>query len=485
MSFYEISVDKLAPGMKAANVSGQTLPAGIKPLIPLSSDDISAIRQMGRKDIFVQKRESGPKTAKVGSFVDKVEYLGEPGFQVDIKNFVVGGDLPVDVYWGENGEKQTLIIKKGINLTDTVAEVIRGSEIRQVTIPESQRLLYATYRDIFADGPGSEKARIYDGKYTDPAKRAEQHRFLKEYEAINCNALVPGVKIPFPLFIKVNDEIRSALEKDKALEEEFKKAWIEKNANLLIKSSDHELYKAYLHSASKESKDPHVRAGFVRENSMMIVGDLAADPRSEKIMAETKESVTDLTQSIMENPNTFYGLMKINNHDYYTFTHSVNVSTMSLALAMAHGITDKADLADIGLGSIMHDLGKAKVGSDIINKPGKLSDSEFRAMQNHVTLGYEMLKGNKDIPERAFYPLLQHHEKLSGRGYPNKLQPDQIHLFGRISAIMDIYDALTTKRSYKKAMTPFEALSLISKNESDFDKHVFGTFVQLISKQEL
>ena len=123
-------------------------------------------------------------------------------------------------------------------------------------------------------------------------------------------------------------------------------------------------------------------------------------------------------------------------------------------------------------------------GLNLINKPGKLTDIEYVKVKNHVMLGYEMLQGNKAMPERALLPLLQHHEKLTGNGYPNKLPADKIHLFGRISGIIDIYDALTTERAYKKAFRPFDALTLITKTEGEFDKELIAVFIKLIHKQE-
>ena len=133
----------------------------------------------------------------------------------------------------------------------------------------------------------------------------------------------------------------------------------------------------------------------------------------------------------------------------------------------------------------MHDLGKAKIPNRIINKPGHLTDAEFDEIKSHVNKGYEMLKGNDTISENAFYPLLQHHEKLTGKGYPNRLPAEKIHQFGRIAAVIDIYDALTTQRSYKKAMSPFEALTIISKCEGDYDQEIFSTLVKLIRNQEM
>jgi HD-GYP domain-containing protein (c-di-GMP phosphodiesterase class II) len=142
------------------------------------------------------------------------------------------------------------------------------------------------------------------------------------------------------------------------------------------------------------------------------------------------------------------------------------------------------DLMELGLGALLHDLGKCMIDLRILNKPGKLTEGEFKEVQNHVKAANELLLSNKtDIPERSLYAILQHHEKISGKGYPNKLNGDQIHLYGRIGAIVDFYDALTTERPYKKAFSPFDAFKLLSKFQDDYDKSLIKKFIVMLGKQ--
>jgi HD-GYP domain-containing protein (c-di-GMP phosphodiesterase class II) len=119
-----------------------------------------------------------------------------------------------------------------------------------------------------------------------------------------------------------------------------------------------------------------------------------------------------------------------------------------------------------------------------LNKPGKLTKDEFKKMQGHVIAAKELLKsGNTEIPKNSQFVILQHHEKLSGKGYPYKLKEDQIHINGRIGAIVDFYDALTTERPYKKTFSPFEAFKLLSEFQDDYDNELIKRFIVMLGKQ--
>ena len=152
--------------------------------------------------------------------------------------------------------------------------------------------------------------------------------------------------------------------------------------------------------------------------------------------------------------------MTIASHDYYTHTHSINVTIYALSLGSFLGIKGHA-LAELGEAALLHDLGKSKVDIEIINKNGKLTDKEFEEMKKHPLLGYTLgLKlgiKSRDVLEG----IRHHHEKMDGSGYPLRMRGEKIPYFARIIGICDIFDALTSRRSYKEPMTSFDALLLM------------------------
>lgn len=406
-------------------------------------------------------------------------------FEVDEAELQVGTEIPVDVYSPEEDGHLTLFLHKGITYSEDVYDIVRSAGIRKVRIPESQRSDFGKYKELLGSERDVRHKEGYTGRYLDPREVENHYRFMSLYFPINHVALIPGSKPDFDIYARRDGKITKALTKGEAVGSEELAAWSEMNENLVIRIEDRPAYRAYLMGQTrKDWRNRWARVAFVRENSRIVMAELSQNPRSKKLIKEARDSVDDIIEVVLENPTTFYALMKINNHDYYTFTHSVNVSTLSVALAMTEGLKKREDLLNLAAGAMLHDLGKSFVDSRIINKPGKYTDKEFEIVTNHVTLGYDALKSGGLLSETALIPVLQHHEKLSGSGYPKKLQGDQIHLFGRISGIIDVYDALTTERPYRKALSPFDALNLMSVSKDDFDARLFNKFVLLLGEQE-
>ncbi|MBI5815462.1 MAG: DUF3391 domain-containing protein [Nitrospinae bacterium] len=450
-----------------------------------SQKDIQKLLDYEIGNVFIDTSKGLDVGEAAASVAEKEKQLSEADFfRVSLNELVIDRAVPADMYKKGASGGFDLIMKHGLAYGEEVNELFRDAGLTEALIPLDQKKLFESYRHAIEVESENRKSQGFGDDFLDPRKVEAHFDFMLNFQAISPLALVDNTKPPFSIYIREGEEVKETHPAKAPLNHEQIERWAEEETNILVRREDQEAYKAYMFEYTKNSKDMRARATFVKENSRIIIEGLAQNPRSEQLMKETKESVADLAGTVIQNPTTFYGLMKINNYDYYTFTHSVNVATLSLALAMAAGVNGKEELADLGLGAILHDIGKSRVDQKIINKPGKLTDEEYKTVTNHVMLGYEMLRVNKSISERAFLPLLQHHEKLSGKGYPNKLPAEKIHMFGRISAIIDIYDALTTERAYKKAFKPFDALVLISKSEEDFDKKLFGLFVKIIHKQQ-
>ncbi len=197
--------------------------------------------------------------------------------------------------------------------------------------------------------------------------------------------------------------------------------------------------------------------------------------------ASTNEVSKTLVEDVLSAPDAIMNLMDIKSFDDYTFTHNINVSTISLFIGEALGL-DKADLEDLGMGCMLHDVGKINIPLEILNKNGKLTDEEFAQMKSHPMKGYEILQRSKGISERAKRIALEHHEKFDGSGYPNRISKETISLFGRICAVADVYDALTTDRPYRVAMQPYDAMKiLVAGMDKHFDPHILNTFIRKFS----
>ncbi|GAE27424.1 hypothetical protein JCM9140_3571 [Halalkalibacter wakoensis JCM 9140] len=170
--------------------------------------------------------------------------------------------------------------------------------------------------------------------------------------------------------------------------------------------------------------------------------------------------VRAILSDIKNNENALTLLSDMFVYDSYIFTHSLNVTVYTLGLAVDLGFTDK-QLMEIGMGSLLHDIGKMTIPVEILNKPGRLTDEEFKVIQNHSMAGYNILRHAPNISLLSAHCALQHHERLDGTGYPQGLQKNDIHYYAKIIAIADVFDAVTSNRVYRKPMLPHEALELL------------------------
>ncbi|MDY0306206.1 MAG: HD-GYP domain-containing protein [Desulfovibrio aminophilus] len=170
--------------------------------------------------------------------------------------------------------------------------------------------------------------------------------------------------------------------------------------------------------------------------------------------------VDGVIDSVFRNERAGATLCKLRRFDEYTYTHCINVSVLAVILGRHLRLSKKA-LRMLGVAGLFHDVGKAKIPEDILNKPGQLSDKEFKVMQGHSLEGYRIMVGQKGLHPEILKAILQHHERYDGRGYPQGLKGPDIGKFSRIVSVVDVYDALTSKRVYKDALAPTRALGMM------------------------
>lgn len=190
--------------------------------------------------------------------------------------------------------------------------------------------------------------------------------------------------------------------------------------------------------------------------------------------------VEDIYSSISRNPEAFLSLSRLKNIDNYTYLHSVAVCALMIALGKQMGL-DQALAKDLGMAGLLHDIGKMMIPEEVLNKPGKLTDEEFNMVKDHPRRGWEILKNSADVTEIALDVCLHHHERVDGKGYPDKQSGEAISLFSRMGAVCDVYDAITSVRCYKSGWEPAEAIQKMAEwQEGHFDKVVFQAFVKTI-----
>jgi HD-GYP domain-containing protein (c-di-GMP phosphodiesterase class II) len=204
------------------------------------------------------------------------------------------------------------------------------------------------------------------------------------------------------------------------------------------------------------------RATQVRRQASSLVRTVMADVRLGKAVEidRVQHTVQDITESILRNPGALVGLLRIKNKDDYTFLHSVSVCALMVAFCRSRGV-DGATTHQAGLGGLLHDTGKALVPDSVLNKPGPLTPEEFALIKRHPRDGYDILCRSPELGASPLDIALHHHERRDGSGYPDHLAGDAISELAQMAAIVDVYDALTSDRSYHKGVAAAEALRKI------------------------
>lgn len=179
-------------------------------------------------------------------------------------------------------------------------------------------------------------------------------------------------------------------------------------------------------------------------------------------VARTVEAMVD---RIIKDQNMLIQMAWIKSQDDYTVTHSVNVSIFSIVLGAFLG-WNRETLIELGTGALLHDVGKARIPTMILNKPGALDQHEFAVIQKHPILGFEQLAELEGVSDTIKTIVRDHHERCDGSGYPSNLKADSISEAARVVAIADVYDALTTDRVYREAMQPHEVIELLMANSA-------------------
>jgi HD-GYP domain-containing protein (c-di-GMP phosphodiesterase class II) len=191
-----------------------------------------------------------------------------------------------------------------------------------------------------------------------------------------------------------------------------------------------------------------------------------------------KKLVEEITDSVARNPSALISLARLKTVDDYTYMHSVAVCAMMVALAKQLKL-DEQQTRLAGLAGLMHDMGKAMIPMEILNKPGKLTDAEFEIVKRHPVEGHRMLMTGMDVDAIVLDVCLNHHEKTDGSGYPKGLKDAEISLFAKMGAVCDVYDAITSNRPYKAGWDPAESLRRMAEwAKGHFDTQVFQAFVK-------
>lgn len=277
-------------------------------------------------------------------------------------------------------------------------------------------------------------------------------------------------------FVNIASNEASTINKEVSNEEKKQKFSVVSGE---IKNQAEKLVEEVLNDIAKtgELNDKNV------SETKQVVGQIIDEVVKNRVILENLEDYTPVNfvvdQMIMEQ-DVFENVENLRNYDEYTFVHCVNVCVMATIIGLAFRY-DQKSLQELGIGALLHDVGKVKIDKSIINKPGKLTEEERKEIEKHTFYTYEMLRQRKDLSHLSALIAYQHHERYDGYGYPAGLKEKEIHLYSRIVAVADVYDALVTDRSYRPKMHSYEAAEIIQGSSgTHFDPWVVKAFMDNI-----
>jgi putative nucleotidyltransferase with HDIG domain len=320
----------------------------------------------------------------------------------------------------------------------------------------------------------------------------------EQFHPIDINILDKNSDLAFNIYSKVQGSDEDSYE-DRYVLYASKEARYRDKVRELLQSSElmEELFiheedlMLYFEHATNTLRDYVVNSDATPEKKMEKVYDLSRDVTHQFFEANSSpeilrgsDQVVDLMEKCLsDNKLGFHGLSRIMEKDYYTYTHSINVGLYCMSFALKIGMPAD-EVHELGLGGMLHDVGKSKLPQEIINKKGALTEEEFQVIKNHTANGMEVIRGLGCYGDNVTQMVGQHHEKYNGEGYHQGLAGEDIALFARICKLTDVYDALTTRRSYKKSLKTMEALTIMkTKMGHEFDPKLLNSFIRMMGPE--
>jgi HD-GYP domain-containing protein (c-di-GMP phosphodiesterase class II) len=303
-----------------------------------------------------------------------------------------------------------------------------------------------------------------------------------------------GAWLDHPIW-RTSFKIKTGKDLAKIVESGIHEAWIDTVRGLdvpggmTVEESDAEVERDLVSTATepvmprrRPMEAEIARAARISVTACGTVGTLFQEARMGKaIQVETVVPVVDqVAESVLSNPGVLTALTRLRSRDNYTYLHSVSVCALMVALGYQLGL-DREELRQTGMAGLLHDIGKIRIDTDLLNKRGQLSDDEFTLLRGHAPAGHDILNRGGNAGEVALDVCLHHHERMDGTGYPGGLAGDDISLHARMAAVCDVYDATTSNRPYKDAWQPAHALRKMTEwSSGHFDVRVFHAFVKTV-----
>lgn len=300
-----------------------------------------------------------------------------------------------------------------------------------------------------------------------------------QFFEIRISSVGTGNALTFDIYLMVANKPVLFRKRGDVITPERMKLLFNHGGEKFLVPEDHR--KEYLSSMRTVIRDPSTstddKAKFIKESAFLHVQDLFTKDNISPVVVEASSLVEEMVDFVSTDIDAVSSLLRLSVHDYYTYNHCVDVAVYSIVLAKRLFGDSKEHLMVAGLGGLLHDIGKRKINTGIINKSSALTPEEWSEIKKHPQYGIEFIEGIPSIPDSSRLIVFEHHENFDGTGYPRGLKGEEISKLARIVTIADVFDALTTNRSYHKAVRPGQALNIMyGMQPGKFDPGIFRSF---------
>lgn len=395
----------------------------------------------------------------------------QPFIPIPISELPLNVALGFDLYLTYN-KKFVLFRGKNLPVDEGVLNQLRDNGIERIFV---QKRDYSKYLQILYRAEGF--------KGDNNNLRYLQERFIP----IDSRTLKVGSNPPFMVFNVEEDLPNPIIAPDiPGLIATVPADFSSSNERFYLFKKDLNSYSQYLTEVWADSaafSPMNLAGGFlVREGAKMAAHGLFHNPNLKEAMKRANESVHGVLDRMMDNPETYYTLLKVSDQDFNTYIHSVNVAVLAMGIGAEMKLSER-EIHHLGMGGLLHDVGKRFIDRDLLVKKGQVSSHEYEQLMEHVQLGKKFCEEQENMPQSVINIVAQHHERLDGSGYPDGLSADHLDPLGQILALMEIYDALTNRQPFRDAFTPFQALEKMRKIGRAINQEFLNVFIRLLGNQ--
>ncbi len=396
---------------------------------------------------------------------------------MSIEALPVGLSVPFDVF-RKDGSTYQILLKKWTKFDPNFKSTWKSNGIFFVYVEGDPAKVY----EYFEKKPEEDPA----------AKIAAHASYVKDKNAYhNVSRLVfkVGSTVDFSLFRVDNLRFVPILQVLQGKTAEITEAVKASEGEWAIKETDIPLYRAYLSASMKkvaaDNASLQIKVAGVKETTKISIRDVLADPTNSKNIEGVVFSANSVIGMLKHKDAVLGNLLSKNAKDFHIYNHSSNVAVLSASMGIALRMSDK-QVENLSIGAMMHDIGKGSIPIELLNKRERLTDQEFEVWKKHVPDGVKIAQSHSGLPRECFSAIEQHHERMSGNGYPSRLSGSMMTNFGKIISIIDCFDLLVTPKPFKIALTPFMALDLIMRETNEkkyFDLELVKLFVKILRSQ--